>query len=64
MNLKCIMVNEKKTDSKDNITCDSIYATVLNRQNCRDIKQSSGCQEVAVGTGIDYKRKNKRNLGE
>ena len=45
----------KKSDSKGNILYDPIYMTFPKRQNCRDRKQCSGCQNLAVEGGVYYK---------
>ena len=47
-----IVRREKKLLSKDYILCDSIYMTFWKKQNWEQI---SGCQDLGVGAGFDYK---------
>ena len=48
MDLKNIMLSEKSQSQK--IKYDSIYTTVLKRQNYRDEKKMSGCQGLGIAT--------------
>lgn len=52
LNLKCIMLSEKNSDSKDYTESESIFMPFWKRQNQKDAEQIIGCP----GSGEpDYK---------
>lgn len=51
MNLKCMILSERKLESNGYILYDSIYMMFSQRKSYRDKKQISGCQGLGVGGG-------------